>query len=343
MVLSQLLSPLNLNEMLSSAGQTYAPRTDCEYIKLKTESLSSLLALLASWQPSGVGTNQTSLQQIVLVVWHFGLICCRDDSSMINKLDNDCPPRRERQSPVCLLSLLRWFRKCLVKDRALQDHLVTESPASELKLLLQLYQVSLRSNMATDSHSLQHIELKTRVHKNYRLAIIRELNMMCLVLVAAAQRVKRQGDEEGSLQETAPCLISQKPYVEVISKGLETVILPLLPNPSTDMEEESCQGKGEYILYFKGQEHWKVFCREIHDICFKIAVKKVHGFPWKCRFSATMSFFQFFSVKLVLLERTPCTFTISPRLFIFNLDVFAALIHSPYYYTDKPGRAAVSS
>ncbi|KAJ7389929.1 hypothetical protein OS493_028395 [Desmophyllum pertusum] len=71
-VLSQLLSPLNLNEMLSSAGQTYAPRTDCEYIKLKTESLSSLLALLASWQPSGVGTNQTSLQQIVsscLALW----------------------------------------------------------------------------------------------------------------------------------------------------------------------------------------------------------------------------------------------------------------------------------
>lgn len=240
MMLNQLLSSYNLNEMLSSNVQTGAT-SEHNYNKLKTESLSSLLAILTSWQPSGAGTNQASLQQIVLLVWHFELMHCRY-LSLFNKLDIDCPSNSGNQTPVCVLALLRWFRKCLVQDRALQDRLVTEGHASEVKLLMQLYQAG-PSNKATTT--LQHVEHYKRV-ENSRLAVTRELSMICLVLLAAAQRGKRKDIEEGLLQPAVCQLISQEAYGEVITKGLETVILPLLPDPCRDWEEESYrQDEGE--------------------------------------------------------------------------------------------------
>ena len=232
-MLNQLLSSLSLNETLSSNVQV-AATSERDYNKTKTESLSSLLAILTSWQPSGARTNQASLQQTVLLVWHFGLMHCRD-FSLANKLDIDCPSNSGNQTPVCLLALLRWFRKCLVQDRALQDCLVTESHASEVKRLLQLYQTG-PSNKA--NATLQHMEHYKRV-ENSRLAVTRELNMICLVLFAAAQHGKRKGIEEGLLQSAVYQLISQKPYGDIITKGLETVILPLLPDPCRDLEEES--------------------------------------------------------------------------------------------------------
>ena len=239
MMLNQLLSSLNLNEMLRSKKVQTGTVSEREYNKLKTESLSSLLAFLTSWQPSGAGTNQASLQQIVLLVWHFGLMCCCE-LSRVNKLDFDIPSSSSNQTPVCLISLLSWFRICLVQDRALQDRLVTGKRASEVKRLVQLYQSRAAlpgpSNNATAI--LQHAEYYKRV-ENSRLAVTRELNMICLVLLVAAQRSRRKDIEEGLLQPAVYQLISQEPYNDVISKGLETVIFPLLRDPSQDLEEES--------------------------------------------------------------------------------------------------------
>lgn len=270
-ILNQLLSSLNLNEMLSGNVKSGSP-SEPEYTRLKTESLCSLLEILTSWQPSGAATNQTSFQQTVLVVWHFGVMCCRDSSLVNTKLNIDCPSSREGQTPICLLALLRWFKKCLVKDRALQDHLVTESPASEVKRLLQLYHFSL-SNKATGSQ--QHTAHDKRV-ENSRFAVTRELNIICLVLLAAAQRVKREGEGKGSLQPAVCWLISKEPYVEVIAKGLEKVIFPLLPDPCSDLKEESCyQDQGEYNLFLEKHEHplSTVFCREMSTLTFRIASK----------------------------------------------------------------------
>ena len=239
-ILNQLLSSLNMDKMLSTNVQTDIP-SEPEYIKLKIESLSSLLAVLTSWQPSVAATNQTSFY---LVVWRFGLMCCRD-SSLLNKLKTDCQSNSEGLTPVGLLAFLRWFRRCLVEDRALQDRLLTESSSLEVKLLLQLYQFSM-SNKATGS--LQHTEDDKRI-ANCSFAVTRELNMICLVLLAAAQRVKREGDTKGSLQPAVCQLVFQEPYVDVITKGLEEVVLPLLPDPCRDFKEESClQDQGKYIL-----------------------------------------------------------------------------------------------
>ena len=247
-ILNQLLSSLNMDEMPSRSVQTDA-LSEPEYTKLKTNGLSSLLTVLTLWQPSGAGTNLTSFQQTVLVVWHFGLVCCRD-LSLANKLNIECQGSGESQTSVCLLALLRWVRKCLVKDRALQKRLVTESPASEVKLLLRLYQIS-PSNEA--SGSLQHSGHGKRVETSC-FAVLRELNIICLVLLAAAQRVLREGDDNGSLQPAVCQLISKEPYVEVITIGLEKVILPLLPDPCRDVKE-SYQEQGKYNLCLEKQEH----------------------------------------------------------------------------------------
>ena len=230
LTVNQLLSSLNLIEILRSDVQTGA--TERDYSKLKTESLSSLSAILTSWLPSDAGTNQASLQQTVLLVWHFGLVCCRG-LSQVNKIDIDIPSSGRNQTPVSLVTLLSWFRKCLVQDRTLQDRLVTENPTSEVKLLVQLYQTG-PSNNAT---AVLHEEHFKRV-KNSHCAVTKELNMICLVLLAAVQRGKRKGIEEG-LQPAVCRLISQEPYGDVITKGLEAVILPLLPNPCKDLEEEN--------------------------------------------------------------------------------------------------------
>ena len=240
MMLNRLLSSLNLNEMFGSDVQTGAT-SEGDYNKLKTQSLSSLLAILLSWQPSGAGTNQASLQQTVLFVWHFGLMCCRE-LSQVNKLDIDIPSSSTNQTPICLFALLSWYRKCLVQDCALQDRLVTENPASEVNLLVQLYQIVPSSN---ETAALQHVEHYKRA-ENSRLAVTRELNMICLVLLAAAQRFKRKGFEEGLLQPAVCQIICQEPYGDVITKGLETAILPLLPNPCRDLGVESYhQDEGE--------------------------------------------------------------------------------------------------
>lgn len=240
MMLNQLLSSLNLNEMLSSGVQTGAT-SEREYNKLKTESLSSLLAILTSWQPSGAGTKQASLQQTVLIVLHFGLLSCRQ-LSQINKRDIDISLRSRNQTPVCLFAILSWFRKCLVQDHVFQDRLVTENPTSEIKLLVQLYQTGPSDNL---SSILQHVEHYKR-RENSRFAVTRELNTICLVLLAAAQRSKRKGIDEGVHQPAVRQLISQEPYGDVVTKGLETVILPLLPSPCRDVEEESYhQDEGE--------------------------------------------------------------------------------------------------
>ena len=239
-MLNQLLSSLKLNEVLSSDVHTGAT-SEYDYNKLKTQSLSSLLAILTSWQPSGAGTNQVSSQQTVLLVWHFGLMCCRE-LSQINKVEIACLSSSGNQTPVCLLTLLRFFRKCLVQDRELQDRLVTENPTSEIKLLVQHYQTG-PSNSATAVLQMEHFK-----HiENSHLAVARELNMICLVLLAAVQRDKRKGIKKGLLQPAVCFLISQQPYGDIITKGLETVILPVLRDPCKDLEEESYhQDEGEY-------------------------------------------------------------------------------------------------
>jgi len=250
LTLNQLLSSLNLNEILSSDVQTGAT-SERDYSKLKTESLSSLLAILTSWQPSGAGTNQASLQQTVLLVWHFGLMCCRE-LCQANKLDIDIPSNSRYQTPVCLVKLLCWFRKCLVQDRALQDRLVTENTASEIRLLVQLYQTDPSNNPT----AVLHVEHFKGV-ENSRCAVTRELNMICLVLLAAAQRGKRNGIEEGLLLPAVCYLISQEPYSDVITKGLEAVILPLLPDPCKDSQEES---------YRKNEGKWSSRRRALHEL-----------------------------------------------------------------------------
>ena len=254
LLLNQLLSSLKLNEVLSSDVQTGAT-SECEYNKLKIQSLSSLLAILTSWQPSGVGTDQVSLQQAVLLVWHFGLICSRE-FSQVNNVEIACPSSRGNQTPVCLFTLLSWFRKCLVQDRGLQDRLVTENPTSEIKLLVQLYQTG-PSNSAT---AVLHVEHFKRA-ENSRLAIAMELNVICLVLLAAVQRDKRKGIKEVSLQPAVYNLISREPYGDIITKGLETVILPVLPDPCKDLEEKGChqdEGKNELELYELEVVLWKI-------------------------------------------------------------------------------------
>ena len=238
-MLNQLLSSLNLTKIMSSDVQTGAT-SEPDYDKLKTQSLSSLLAILTSWQPLGAGTNQASLQQTVLLVWHFGLMCCRE-LSKVNKLEIACPSSSANQTPVCLVTLLSWFRKCLVQDRTLQDRLLTGNPTSEIKLLVQLYQTG-PSNNAT---AVLHAEHFKSVESS-RLAVARELNLICLVLLAAVQRDKRTGIRECLLQPAVCYLSSQGPYDDIITKALETVILPVLPDPCKDLEEETYhQEEGE--------------------------------------------------------------------------------------------------
>lgn len=68
--------------------------------------------------------------------------------------------------------------------------------------------------------------------------------MICLVLLAAVQRLKRLNDTP----ESVVCqLISREPYAECITRGLEKVVFPLLPDPRNDFEEESCEDQGELI------------------------------------------------------------------------------------------------
>ena len=232
--MNQLLSSVSLKEKCSSRDQPDSPPcTDCDYNKLKTESLSFLLSVLTTWKPS-LGSET---DEVILLVWRFGL-SFSDKSAADRKFGNFCILNNESQTPVRLLSLVRWFRKCLVWNRPLQDRLVTASPASEVRLILQLYQAS----SSSDNVGLR--EHKGLIYRNARFAVLKELNMICLVLFAAVQRFKQESDKLTSRHTVVCHLILQQPYAEFISDGLQKVILPLLPDPGRDLEESSQdQGK----------------------------------------------------------------------------------------------------
>ena len=135
-----------------------------------------------------------------------------------------------------LLSLLRWFRKCILRDRELQDHLI-HNPTTGKTLILQLYHVVLSYNKAG---LLQNTE--GRGISSYEL--VNEVNVICLVLFAAVQRILKQNTERPTSSQPAIFqLVSQEPYSNIISEGLEKVILPLLPNPCGEMEQDSCLTK----------------------------------------------------------------------------------------------------
>lgn len=177
--------------------------------------------------------------EIVLLVWRFGL-SWRYKSSMDDTLGNCCLRGDEGQIPIPFLSLLRWFRKCLVRNRSLQNRLVTESPTVEIKVILQIYQTGLASGK---TGLLEHWGHRAS-QINVRFSVIRELNMICLILFAAVQRTKH--DHRLALSQPAICqLMSQEPYAALITKGLQDVLLPLLPNPSSECEGGSFQVQGK--------------------------------------------------------------------------------------------------
>ena len=243
---NQLLSSLSLKEICRPEAP---PDTDGDYSSLKTDSLSSLLLILATWEPSlSAGADQT-----VLLVWRFGL-SCSDKSSMHNNTPgNYCLQSSESRTPVSLLSLLRWFRKCLVRNRALQDRLVTGSPAIVVKAILRLYQFGLSSART----ALKHREDRGSRMK-FRFAVIRELNMICLVLFAAVRRIQQGSDSITSPQTGVFQLISQEPYADYITNGVEKVILPLLSDPSRNLEEAVFQDKGKWNSKFKSVLNIKI-------------------------------------------------------------------------------------
>lgn len=221
-MLNQLLTTLNLSGTSDEVLKTTNAPPEHERAKLKTESLSSLQAVFFTWKPSGVETHQ-----IVRLVWHFGL--AQHHKKILN---SETSLKGEDQRPICIPSLLRWFIKCLVKDLALQDLLVTEK--SEVKLILQLFKVVPES-------SVQIGDLRGDVLKGSRLTVMKELNVICLVLLAAVQRVNLQGKEESSPQPAVFQLVSKEPYNKIIAKGLECVVFPLLPDPCCDLRDSDHQ------------------------------------------------------------------------------------------------------
>ena len=71
--------------------------------------------------------------------------------------------------------------------------------------------------------------------------------MICLVLLAAVQRVKLQSKEESSPQPTVFQLISKEPYNNII-KELKEVIFPLFPDPCSDLEDRDHQDQGMIFI-----------------------------------------------------------------------------------------------
>ncbi|KAM7446686.1 nucleolar pre-ribosomal-associated protein 1 [Porites harrisoni] len=248
MFLNQLLSSLKFSQGCDSSSSKNSPCADSDYRKAKTDSLSSLLTILTKWKPSpGEGANQT-----VLLVWWFGLAC--STKSYINQeTDNVYFQSDNNDTEHHLLSLLRWFRKCVLRDRELQDHLI-HNPTTGKTLILQLYHVVLSHNKAD---LLQNTE--GRRISSYEL--INEVNVICLVLFAAVQRILKQNRERPTSSQPAIFqLVSQEPYSNIISEGLEKVILPLLPDPRGEMEQGSCLPKQDCVLldlvYLFMQEFW---------------------------------------------------------------------------------------
>ena len=231
MFLKQLLSSLKFSQGCDSSSSKNSPCADSDYRKAKTDSLSSLLTILTKWKPSpGEGANQT-----VLLLWWFGLACCTK-SSVNQVTDHVYFQSGNNDTGDHLLSLLRWFRKCILRDRELQDHLI-HNPTTGKTLILQLYHVVLSHNKAG---LLQNTE--GRRISSYEL--INEVNVICLVLFAAVQRILKQNTGiPTSSQPAIFQLVSQERYSNIISEGLEKVILPLLPDPRGEMEQGSCLPK----------------------------------------------------------------------------------------------------
>ena len=228
MFLNQLLSSLKFGQGWDSSSSKNSPRADSDYRKAKTVSLSSLLTILTKWKPSpGERANQT-----VLLVWWFGL-ACSTKSYMDQETDNAHFHSGNNDTGDRLLSLLRWFRKCILRDRELQDDLI-HNPTTGKILILQLNQVVLSHNNAG---LLQNTE--GRGISSYEL--VNEVNVICLVLFTAVQRILKQNRERPTSSQPAIFqLVSQEPYSNIVSEGLEKVILPLLPNPCGGMEQGSC-------------------------------------------------------------------------------------------------------
>lgn len=231
MFLNQLLSSLKFSQGWDSSSSKNSPRADSDYRKAKTDSLSSLLTILTKWKPSpGEGGNQT-----VLLVWWFGLACSAK-SYIDQETNNVCFQSGNNDTEHRLLSLLRWFRKCVLRDRELQDHLI-HNPTTGKTLILQLYHVVLSHNKAG---LLQNAEGR----RIFSYELINEVNVICLVLFAAVQRILKQKTERlTSSQPAIFQLVSQEPYSNIINEGLEKVILRLLPDPRGEMEQGSCLPK----------------------------------------------------------------------------------------------------
>ena len=231
MFLKQLLSSLKFSQGRDSSRSKNSPCADSDYRKAKTDSLSSLLTILTKWKPSpGEGANQT-----VLLLWWFGL-ACSTKSSVNQVTDHVYFQSGNNDTGDHLLSLLRWFRKCILRDRELQNHLI-HNPTTGKTLILQLYHVVLTHNKGD---LLQNTE--GRGISSYEL--INEVNVICLILFAAVQRILKQNRERPTSSQPAIFqLVSQEPYSKIISEGLEKVILPLLPDPRGEMEQGSCLPK----------------------------------------------------------------------------------------------------
>lgn len=227
--LNQLLCSLGLSEVC----QKYeAPRSaDLKTSKLKRESLTDLLSILALWEPSA----SKATDKIILLVWRFGF--CADQSCLESRIARLRLSNVEGQTPLYVLSHLRWFRKYLVRSNTLQDQLVTESPAGEIKVLLQLYQTRLCNGKTS---STKHEKVQP-YQFNSQFAVTREINIICLILFMAVQRFKMSDKGRSAVTKLAP----MESCVELVGLGLEKVVFPMLPDPRGDFDNECCGNKGE--------------------------------------------------------------------------------------------------
>ena len=227
--LNQLLSSLGLREVCQKHEDSRS--ADLNTSKLKQESLSDLLSMLELWEPSA----SKSTDEIVLLVWRFGFCAvqsCSESRIACLRLSNV-----EGQTPLHLLSHLRWFRKYLVRSNTLQDQLVRESPAGEIKVLLRLYQTALCNGKTS---SLEQNEVEP-YQISSQFAVTREINIICLILFTAVQRLKMSDKGENAISKLVP----MESPVELVGLGLEIVVFPILPDPRGDFGNKCCRNGGE--------------------------------------------------------------------------------------------------
>ena len=140
------------------------------------------------------------------------------------------------------LLLLRWLRKCLVRDRALQTFLVTSDSVSDIRRFLELFR-----GYCTDENNVLPEARGERINQALSVtswsAVVLEVNVVCLVLLTAVKRVVQQ-ESEANLP-TMYRLISQEPYKKIIAEGLEKVVFPFYPHPGEEMTEMRCHEQGE--------------------------------------------------------------------------------------------------